>query len=341
MQYSTIVQRAHTTIRKEGGKNPFFIFLRKVALRLARFSRDFYLPYYLAKHVRGYAIERINGFKMYLDLKNDTGISKDLFLFRKREHLSTDFLRTQHIFQEGDTVLDIGANIGYYVLLESGLVGPTGTVYAIEPVSDNFTALKRNVELNTLQNVKMFRLAAGSEHTKATIHVASAGNLSSFVRRGSTAYTKEEEVEIVKVDDFVAEHRITPRLVRMDIEGYESEVIEGMQETLRSAKPKLLIEIHPFIMKAQKVDRMLSVIEACGYEKATMISERHLQRMKKNGKDSPLFRYLARRIEGRETPLEIGEVREATLEELREYLEDGLRRGRLASGGTCVHALIS
>ena len=85
-------------------------------------------------------------------------IQLDLFLHKKREFICTDYLIGDGIIKEEDVVLDIGANIGYYALIESQLVGLNGKVYAVEPVQGNFELLKKNVHLNNLENVAYFSI---------------------------------------------------------------------------------------------------------------------------------------------------------------------------------------
>jgi protein-L-isoaspartate O-methyltransferase len=84
---------------------------------------------------------------MYLRIR-DKGVSRQLALVGVREKFSTETLQGE--LREGDCVVDIGANIGYYALMEARLVGSYGKVYAIEPVSYNFQLLENNIQLKKL-----------------------------------------------------------------------------------------------------------------------------------------------------------------------------------------------
>src|SRR3989344_8248708 len=92
-----------------------------------------------------FILKEIHGNKMYLNLQ-DKGISKDLAINKTREELQTELVMNK--VKEGMHVLDLGANIGYYALIEASLVGPKGKVYAIEPSQSNFDLLNKNIGLN-------------------------------------------------------------------------------------------------------------------------------------------------------------------------------------------------
>jgi len=78
----------------------------------------------------------------------DRGIGKELVCYREHEPTATALLKT--FLREGMTILDIGANIGYYALLEARSVGPSGRVVAVEPEPRNAALLRRNVQFSTM-----------------------------------------------------------------------------------------------------------------------------------------------------------------------------------------------
>lgn len=209
-------------------------------------------------------IREINGSKMLLCVR-DKGISKDLFLYRKREPLSTDYLINSGVIKEGDIVLDIGANIGYYALLESRLVGNSGKVYAIEPVSRNLEILKKNIKLNDCRNIQVFHLAIGDKNTKSKIYVSGTDfNLCSMSRNPDMNIIGEETVDVITVDSFL-EGRDAPQLIRMDVEGYECNILKGMKNTVK--KPiKMLIEIHGHLMTKEESNAMFNMLRKNGFK---------------------------------------------------------------------------
>ena len=89
-------------------------------------------------------LKDVLGSKMYLD-ETDLGLSWDLITDGIREAYLVEIVKKE--LKKGDIVIDIGANIGYYVLLESKIVGEKGKVYAIEPVPQNVDILRKNLFL--------------------------------------------------------------------------------------------------------------------------------------------------------------------------------------------------
>lgn len=288
-----LVKRSYATLKRHGVQKSFYMFLRLVFVRLSFFPR-----YELRKLFWGLAVKNINGYKMFLDLKKDVGISKDLFIFGKREHISTDFLLDSSIIQKGDCVLDIGANIGYYAFLESGLVGKEGLVYALEPVSENLEALNKNIELNDIKNIKTYNLAAGSFAGKQPIHLNKKSNWASMIYRPDQGFIGEREVDVVTVDDFVdREVKRIPRLIRMDVEGYEYAILQGMKKTMKQGTT-LFIEFHLDILTVEQKQSIRSLLEESGYNKAVIIKDSGpLSRYTPKGDIRPLIRFLDHKIE--------------------------------------------
>jgi FkbM family methyltransferase len=204
------------------------------------------------------AIVEVNKSKMLLFPKKG-GIDRDLFLHKKREILCTDHLIGDGIVKEGDVILDIGANIGYYVLIESQLVGANGKVYAVEPVRGNVEVLKKNVRLNNLKNVSTFQLAFGECDEESTIYVSNLANLCSMNKNftggkimGTQSISKET------VDTFL-KNRPQPSLVRMDVEGYEYEIFIGMLQLLRGDL-SILVELHPQFL-SEKLNEIFQILK--------------------------------------------------------------------------------
>jgi len=318
------VEHVKGLVKRIGIKKTLLKLIRRLILGQSRLAQRLDVVYHFKKFFKGHAIvDNINGFKMHLDLRNDEGISRDLFLFKKREHLSIDFLQNQNFINRGGTALDIGGNIGYYALLESSLVGPEGKVYAVEPVSSNLNILKKNIELNGVKNINVFKIAMGKEKKNVEIYVSNQSNRSSFIVRSGTVYTKKEKVEMTTVDDFVSEHKIKPDFIRMDVEGYEKEIIQGMRKTLLD-RPKLFIEIHPNEIGREELKQMFLTMLESGYGQVTVVERRDQGWMKRNGEIKPVLRYLAWKIEGREGLMGMGKVEHLALTELYKRV-DGIK----------------
>jgi FkbM family methyltransferase len=190
-----------------------------------------------------YSIREIHGSKMYLDFQ-DKGISKDLLKNENREYLSIKTVRSE--INPGDIILDIGANIGYYTLLMAKLTREKGKVYAVEPVIQNIELLKKNIKLNKYKNIEVFQLALGNKNKIAPIYISNKRNWHSVIKSEliKNNIIGKALVKMITCDEFL-QNKISPDFIRMDVEGYETEIIEGMKKFLDSKKPtKILMEIH-------------------------------------------------------------------------------------------------
>ena len=196
---------------------------------------------------------------MYLSL-DDVGVSKTLAVFGKHEPISTELFRQE--IKEGMCVVDIGANIGYYALQEARLVGETGRVIAIEPVPDNFARLKRNVERNGYRNVQLHHAAIGDENGTAKIYISRESNWSSLIPRGM--HTKSADVQLWTLDTLLKDE---PRVdyVRMDVEGYEVQLIKGMRGIMKRCGPGIFMEAHPWAIGSEPFIGLLKDLEDAEY----------------------------------------------------------------------------
>lgn len=231
-----------------------------VLRRLNMFNEK--LRYSVARmHARNfiYYIAKVNGSLMYIDF-NDEGISRQLCIHKKRERFSTDYMK--EIVREQDTIIDIGANSGYYALLESRLAHK-GTVYAIEPVPKNVWLLNQNIELNNYRNISVHRFAIGDRNGRGEMYLYEKGNLCSFTKNIQNKFTGKMSVPIMTLDSFIEKYVSgDPALIRMDVEGYEYEIIKGMTNILKSNKPMILfIELHPFMMSKEDMNNLIETLK--------------------------------------------------------------------------------
>jgi len=120
----------------------------------------------------------------------------------------------ERIVRPGDIVIDGGANIGFFSIYLSYLVGPTGKVIAIEPGQNNIWKLEQNVRLNKLKNVEIVRKPLWKNHDKVTLYMRHEGGRNSLFP-GET-YQGNVQIEACTLADFPV-----ARLVKLDIEGAE------------------------------------------------------------------------------------------------------------------------
>jgi FkbM family methyltransferase len=180
-------------------------------------------------------VELPGGLRLELDLEES--LQRD-FLFGLVDRHELDLV-VEHLEGFGDFV-DVGAHIGYYTV---GAARTTsGRVLALEPNPDARAQLERNVALNRLENVIVRPVAVAAEPGRSLLHVPATPDPSfSSLEPGRFAEGEPVEVDVSTVDREVEAAGLEPRVVKVDVEGGELDVVAGMTRTLE-AKPVLLVE---------------------------------------------------------------------------------------------------
>lgn len=154
-----------------------------------------------------------------------------------------------NLLHPGDTVVDVGANIGYNTFYAACCVGQSGRVYSVEPAQDSLTVLYANLFANHLRNVFVLPYAAGSRYELAQFFLrgeVSAVN-SLFHNNFYAAVTETVEVLTAPLDDLIP---VIPNLVKIDVEGAELEVLQGMVRMIDAPSLRLIVEWHPTLQQA-------------------------------------------------------------------------------------------
>jgi FkbM family methyltransferase len=213
------------------------------------------------RRMNGYVIKKLNNSSVRMILNaNDRGISQELMYRGTHEPLSTKILLEN--VHEGMRIVDIGANLGYFALQEAKAVGPKGIVYAIEPVPSNWFLLKQNVALNELGNVEVYNLAIGDKDGVLDMFMSGGSNWGSALR---TTLNSDRKITVhCQRLDTLLKDKGKVDLVRMDVEGYESNVVDGMTETLKQKELMLFIELHPLFAR-KRCEAVLRKLDDYGF----------------------------------------------------------------------------
>lgn len=140
--------------------------------------------------------------------------------------------------EPGGVVFDLGANVGFFTLLFSRLVG-SGAVIAFEPLPRNLGYLHAHLELNGASNVRVMECAVG-EHRGRSLLASRRGP-----SQAALALDGDLEVTVVSIDSVVMSGEVAPpNLIKMDIQGGELSALRGATNTLSSYQPALWIETH-------------------------------------------------------------------------------------------------
>ena len=145
--------------------------------------------------------------------------------------------------KQGDVFLDIGANVGYYTVLASRVVGPSGAVIAVEPALRNLCFLATHIRLNGAGNVRVVPAACSDT---AAVRLFSPG---ADPARGHLATTVEGTagaaiVAAITVDALLARAEVIPHVIKIDVEGGELDVLRGAHATLAASRPVILLATH-------------------------------------------------------------------------------------------------
>lgn len=164
----------------------------------------------------------------------------------------------RHVPHDG-TVVDAGANWGYFSLIAAALSGPGGRVVALEPDPRPFAALSSNVALNGFKHVEALRAAAADADGRVTLVGYEDGEANRGVSRVAAsqddrASSRRFDVPALTIDS-VTSSSAAVDLVKIDVEGAEDLVLQGMQAGLAARRYRaILLELHPGLLRARGVD---------------------------------------------------------------------------------------
>ena len=146
------------------------------------------------------------------------------------------------VFKAGDCAVDAGANVGFFTVLMSKLVGPSGLVFAIEPDSRNLEVLRKNLDINDCAgNVRIIDKPLGAISGKTTFYENSENGQSS--RFNADGLVKTQMTETTTLDEVIGDQK--PVLLKMDIEGAETEAILGCKYRV----PYVILEVNTTALK--------------------------------------------------------------------------------------------
>jgi FkbM family methyltransferase len=189
-------------------------------------------------------------------------------------HIANLFVR---VLREGDVAVDVGANIGFFTVLASIMVGPAGRVVAFEPGAGNLERLRANLALNDCKNVTIIEKAVMNHVGEVEFFINSGnsggnalwdiGQWPGYLEENGTpvrvavpATTLDAEWEQLQLP--------APKVIKIDTEGADQRVLEGASDLLARQKPHFVIaELHPFGLTKMgcSQESLRGVIENLGY----------------------------------------------------------------------------
>lgn len=194
----------------------------------------------------------------------------------------------------GDVFVDVGANVGYYTLLASRLVGPEGACVAIEASPSIYELLLRNLRLNRAANVRALNLAAAREPGRVALYEGGEHNIgkTSIVSSAGSTRLPAAIVEGQPLDRILTPEEIRrARLIKIDVEGAEAMVMDGLLPCLERTRQdlELIVELcnDASATAAQDAERIFSRLGAVGFHPYAVDNEYRLDRYLRPGAKSP------------------------------------------------------
>ena len=215
------------------------------------------------RQVRG----KLHGYEMFLDLRS---WSDRQSFFLKRFYDLPSQLLLQQALRAGDRFIDVGANIGMMTLAAARCVGESGQIESFEPNPKAFERLSQHVQTNHLSNVKLHQAAVSEQAGTMELRVVGghtgAGTLGEIRESDKSAVTMAVAVKVLRGDDVIPPGD-RPTTIKIDVEGFELQVLRGFDRLLRENRPLVLAETVSWYLRraGTSLDELYDFMSERGY----------------------------------------------------------------------------
>jgi FkbM family methyltransferase len=193
-------------------------------------------------------------------LQFNTGGSHSGFILGNHEPEVQELLAS--VLKPGQVYYDVGANVGFFVVIAARIVGSSGHVVCFEPLPANASQIEYNARLNHFSNITVRCEALGGSNRTEVFQTSSepTWGMLSTVGKAPEQSSGQIPVQVHTLDSLCkAGHLPAPDVIKMDIEGAEAEALEGAMETLTRYRPLLVIELH------RTNASVCAILESLGY----------------------------------------------------------------------------
>jgi FkbM family methyltransferase len=242
----------------------------KTMFRLALLPRQQMRKVVLRWQTRGFNEEQLveagegaRPFSIYVDPRNGP---IDATIYATHRWGSAVGAALERLLPAGGTFVDVGANIGYFSLLAARVVGEQGTIVAFEPIPRLVDQARRSADASEIRNIRFVAAACGAEPGSAMIEVDGHDIGTSSLAIGKPT-SRSMRVKVVKLDDELCDE---PRVdvIKIDVEGYELDVLRGATQVLARHAPTVIVEYSPTLyerMTPGSSEQMLTLLRDQGY----------------------------------------------------------------------------
>lgn len=221
-----------------------------------------------------------HGFKLIVNLRNP---EHDRLYFYQDHDERYEVSTLKQVVHSGDTCWDVGANIGFYSCLLAQQVSARGKVFAFEPSSATMRYLAANVAINCLDNVTRIQKAVGDKLGQSELGGSDQSIGEGTASLKSTQHGYSETVDVDTVDNLSKTLPI-PDFIKIDVEGFELEVIRGARAFLTQQQPMIMMEIRTRHQEEQhEIEQLLCDVGYVFYEfcKQGLIAHQDLSKVKR------------------------------------------------------------
>jgi FkbM family methyltransferase len=192
----------------------------------------------------------------------------DLFFYGEME--KDELLFWKKIIRKGDTVVDVGANFGYWTLVGSKIVGNNGKVLSFEPIEKTFKTLSRNISASNARNVSLYNLGLSNHNFQTHFNLSSKDDISGSSSQGGQTivnFDTKQIVNLVSLDGLINNVN-SVRLIKIDIEGGELFALMGMEKLLKVQHPVITFEWNVLTAEAMGYhpDNIILYLESLNYK---------------------------------------------------------------------------
>lgn len=205
-------------------------------------------------------IRTTDGFRMELDLSDWV----DQHIYAIGEYESDVVTVVKAALKKGMTAIDIGANVGFFSLLFSTIVGSGGKVLAFEPQPAAIKRLARNIELNPRLAIEVHNLAAADADGEISFYCGPVNHSGVASIRPRKDDQDAIIVRSARADDIIAS-ALSVDLIKIDVEGAETRVIAGLENTIKRSHPHIIVEVSDLYLREMGSSGQELVEKLCGY----------------------------------------------------------------------------
>ena len=210
---------------------------------------------------------KIDGYQFQLNA-GDFGVTFEIVATGSYEPLSRKVLLA--ILSEGMIFIDIGAHVGLFSVPASFAVGSKGTVIAFEPHPENFAILRTNIHNNEIKNAQLIQSAVTNFNGVSELHESAINSGDHRLVETNRISGSKVETVTTTLDTFCEQNNITKvDVIKIDVQGSEFAVLDGMQKLLdQNKKLALIIEYSPWMLRAAGAipERLIQKLKMQGFD---------------------------------------------------------------------------